>query len=234
VLFADEDVGYAGRRFECGWPGRPQSAADIAGQVMQLAQRLGTIDPAYLLRPDPGMRKFRPDDPGPIVDMKPAELADLIDRHGRFDPPQPPAPVGETGYTLLYRNDLKGTDPASLWVSIRAGVFGASSMENRVGIRPSNQHPLWRDPERGIDVLEAMVEAWNPLWICAYALVDLPSEDDEIKDRARPWLAWTAKPLKPRPNPPYARPYPAPFPLDDAGPPAEVRAWQGGELHIWP
>jgi hypothetical protein len=232
--FANEPVGYSGRRFECGWPGRPQAAADIAGQVMHLAQRLGTIDPAYrLLRPDPGMRKFRPGDLGPIVDMKPAELADLIDRHGRFDPPEPPAPVSQTGYNVLFRNDLKGTDLASLWVTVRAGVFGAGSMENRVGIRPHNGHELWRNPERGLEVLDAIVEVWNPLWACAYALVNVP-EDDEIGSRARPWLAWTARPLQPRPNPPYARSYPAPFPLDDAGPPAEVRSLYGGELQIWP
>ncbi len=235
MAFADEPVDYSGRRFECGWSDRRQTAADIADQIIRLAQRLATIDPAYgRICPDPGMRRFRPGDLGPIVDMDPAEFVDLIDNHGRFDPPKAPAPVSPRGFNLLYRNDLKGIDPSFLSLSVRAGRYGQGPVENRIGLRPDAKHELWQDIGRGIEVLEAMVETWEPEWVCAYALVDFESEDDGIDSRARPWLAWTARPLRPRPNPPYVRLYPAPFPLDHAGPPAEVRPWLGGELCIWP
>jgi hypothetical protein len=234
--FADEPTHYAGRSFQCGWSERRQTACDIADAVRRFALGLREIDPAYgRLRPDPGMRKVRAGDPGPIVDMAAAELADMIDRRGRFDLPNFPAPVGPTGYDLLYRNDLMGHDPSFLSVSIQAGEYGPGWVENRVRVRPDTEHQVWRDPERGLQILDVMLQVWKPEWVCAYASkVVLSSEDDEIRSRVRPWLAWTLKPLQPRPNPPYARPYPAPFPLDDAGPPDEVRAWRGGELCIWP
>jgi hypothetical protein len=235
MAFADEPVDYTGRRFECGWSDRQQTAGDVADQVIRLAKRLGTIDPAYgRICPDPGMRKFRAGDLGPIVEMPPAELIALIDDRGRFDPPKAPAPVSPGGFSLLYRNDLKGIDPSFVSLSVRAGRYGPGRAENRIGLRPDAKHELWRDIGRGIEVLDALIESWQPEWVCAYALVDVDSEDDEMESRARPWLAWTTKPLRPRPNPPYVRPYPAPFPLDDAGPPAEVRPWHGGELRIWP
>lgn len=234
MLFAQENVGYAGRRFECGWPGMPQSAADIAFRVQELARRLSELEPAHgRLRPDPGMRRFKQGDQGPVLELATEELADQIDRGGRSDPPSYPAPVSPAGYDLLYRNDLKGTDPLFVWMSVRAGVYGPGQ-DNRIGLRPDSGNDLWRSVERGVAILSAMVEAWDPEWACAYALVDVQGSDDEVRSRARPWLAWTARPLKPRPVPPFGRPFPAPFPLDDAGSPAEVRAWHGGELKVWP
>jgi hypothetical protein len=237
MTFAEEPVGFSGRRFECGWSERPQTAGDIAERVQDFARRLRAIDPASgRLRPDPGMRRFRPGDLGPIVDMTPAELGDLIDREDRADPPRFPAPVGPTGYRVLYRSDHLGRDPSSLTVAIRAGAYGPGPTENRVDVRPDVEHPIWRDPELGIELLGAMIEAWEPEWVCAYARTTepLPPEGGESRSRIRPWLAWSARPLQPRPVPPFNRPYPHPFPLDDAGPPAEVRAFHGGELKMWP
>jgi hypothetical protein len=236
MAFADETVTDIYRDFECGWSARQQTAADIADRVQHLARRLGAIDPAYgRIRPSPGMRKFRSGDRGPILDMTPAELAELIDRRGRFDPPRYPAPVSPTGYRVLYRNDLMGLDPSHFSVSIRAGEYGPGWVENRVEVWPQTDHPLWLDPERALQLLDAMVEIWEPEWASACASMLNPSSPgEEITSRVRPWLAWTAKPLQPRPNPPYGRPYPYPFPLDDAGPPTEVRPWHGGELSIWP
>jgi hypothetical protein len=61
-MFADEPTTYSGRRFDCGWGERRETAADIAVRAQELAERLGTIDPAFrLIRPDPGMRKCRSD-----------------------------------------------------------------------------------------------------------------------------------------------------------------------------
>jgi hypothetical protein len=236
MAFADEPVDYACRSFQCGWSGRQQAAADIAARAQQLARGLGLIDPAFRsIRPSP-MRKFRAGDPGPILDMTPAELTDRIERRGRYDPPRYPAPVSSRGYELSYRNDALGLDPSHLAISIRAGDCGPGWVENRVRVSPHTDNLLWRNPERGIQILEAMVQAWNPEWACAFATISMPwSPDDEVNNaRIRPWLAWTAKPLRPRPEPNYGRPYPYPFPLDKAGPAAEVRPWRGGELRIWP
>jgi hypothetical protein len=81
-----------------------------------------------------------------------------------------------------------------------------------------------------------MVETWAPEWACAYSqTTELPaSGEGEGKSHTRAWLAWTEKPLQPRPVPPFNRPYPYPFPFEEMGPPTEVRAWRGGELRIWP
>ena len=187
MAFADEPVGYSGRRFECGWSGRSQTAADIADRVRGLAQLLGEIHPAWgRICPDPGMRKFRPGDLCPVVDMDRVELADLIDCDGRFDPPKPPAPVSPKGFSVTYRNDLKGLDPSFLSLSVRAGQYGGGWAENRVGLRPDAKHELWRDVGRGVEVLEAMVGAWDPEWASAYALVQFSSENNEMNSRALP------------------------------------------------
>jgi hypothetical protein len=234
--FADEPFGYSGRRFECGWSERHQSAIDIAERLQKLARRLGAIDAAYeRIRPDPGLRTFRPGDLGPIVEMDTAELANQIDARGRCDPPRYPEPVGPTGYRVLYRSDHVRRAPSFLTISVRAGEYGPGRRENRVEVRPDEEGAVWQDPERGIQVLDAMVDVWEPEWASAYALAALPpSEDGEVGSRVRPWLAWTGKPLRPRPIPPFSRPFPAPFPLDGAGPAAETRPWRGGELQIWP
>lgn len=234
--FADEPVEYHDRSFQCGWSERPQTAADIAAQSQELASRLAPIDPAYgRIRPDPGARRFRPGDLGPILDMDVRSLADLIDRRKRFDPPRFPKPVSPTGYSVLYRNDSVGDDLSYLGVLIRAGQYGPGWVENTVQTWPTIEHPLWRDLGAGIAFMDAMVQIWNPEWACAYARIPEPPADIVVgPSPVRPWLAWTLKPLRPRPVPPFNRPYPYPFPLDEAGPAAEVRPWRGGELRIWP
>src|SRR5258708_6266418 len=207
--FADEPVEFHARSLQCGWSERAQAPPDNAARAQQFARRLGVIDPAYeRIRPDPGMRTYRPGDLGPIVDMETAALADLIDRRGRFDPPRYPAPVSPTGYRLLYRSDHKRHNPSSLSVSIRAGEYGPGWVENRVDVRPDVEHALWRDPKLGVRVFNAMVAVWAPEWACAFAHVTelLPPEGNEVRSRNRPWLAWTAKPLQPRPVPPFNRP----------------------------
>ena len=181
------------------------------------------------------MRKFRAGDRGPILDMALPELTDLIERRGRFDPPRFPAPVSPQGYHVLFRNDLMGLDPSHLSITISAGAFEHGANENGVTVWPNTDHFMWRDAERGIEILDAMIQCWDTEWACAYAFAPRSrSENGNTESSIRPWLAWTAKPLQPRPRPPFLRPYPYPFPLDDAGPPAEVRAWRGGKLDIWP
>jgi hypothetical protein len=233
-MFADEPTTYSGRRFDCGWGERRETAADIAVRAQELAERLGTIDPAFrLIRPDPGMRKFRPGDAGPIVEMTAVELSDRIERRGRFDPPRYPAPVSSEGYSSMYRNDR--LDTSHLSVKVGAGASEPGANRNEIWVWPSVDHSVWRDPERGIEVLSAMVETWNAEWAVAFAHPKkTPVGVLEGSSPLRPWLAWTAKPLKPRPNPPYRRPFPHGFPFDEAGQPANIRTWRGGELRIWP
>ena len=236
MAFADEPVGYHARRFLCGWGARQQTGAEIADRLQQLERGFGKLDSEFgRIRPDPGMRRFRPGDRGPIVDMPLAELAELIERRGRFDLPKFPAPVGPIGYSLLYRNDVTGSDPGFLSVALDVGRHATGDLENQIDVRPDTEHPLWRDLGKGLEILDTLVEAWDPEWAHAYASVGVStSETDERMERIRPWLAWTAQPREPGPNPPYSRPYPVPNLLVDAGPPAEVRAWRGGELQIWP
>ena len=227
VAFADEPGHRASRRFECGWSPRSQTARDIAARVQELARRLGAIDPAFgQIRPDPGMRKFRQGDLGPIVDMTSSELADLIERRGRFDPPKFPALVSTQGYSTLYRNER--LDSSHLSIKVSAGAYERGANRNEIWVSPDRDHPLWRDPERGIQVLDAMTQGWNVDSASAYAWLG------RDQGGVRPWLAWIAEPLRLEPVPPYIQPYPYPFASDSVPLPAEVRPWRGGELRIWP
>jgi hypothetical protein len=236
MAFADEPVEYGDRRFDCGWSVRQQTAADIGDRMQRFARQLGKVDPAFgRVRPEPGMRRFRAGDRGPILEMKRSELTEMIERRGRFDPPRFPAPVGPQGYHILFRNDLMGLDPSHLSITISAGAAEPGANENGVRVWPNTDHSLWCDAERGIQILDAMIQCWDAEWACAYANVPRSrSGNDDTMSSVRPWLAWTAKPMEPRPNPPFRRPHPGPFPLDYAGPPGETRPWHGGELSIWP
>jgi hypothetical protein len=226
MTFADEPCHRSSRRFDCGWSVRRETAADIAARLQELARRLATIDPAYgLIRPDPGMRKFRPGDLGPILDMTSGELTDLIERRGRFDPPRFPAPVSPQGYDMMYRNDR--LDLSHLSVKVGAGGFGVGANRNEIWVWPDSDHAVWRNVERGTQVLDAMAECWDAEWASAYGF-------KASNEGIRPWLAWTAEPLRLEPVPPYIQPYPYPFALDNVPLPAEVRPWHGGELRIWP
>jgi hypothetical protein len=235
MAFADEPVSYTGRRFECGWDDRRQTASEIADRLVWFAQRLGTIDPAYgQIRPDPGPRKFRVGDLGPIVTLQRTDLVASIDKE-RFDPPAAPRPVGPGGFSLLYRNDVMSNDPSFVVLLVRAGRYGAEYSTNRVQLRPETKHELWRDIDRGAEIMDTLVETWEPQWACAYALAHSQlAADEESGSKARPWLAWTERPVQPKRASPYDEPYPPPFPLDHAGRPAEVRSLRGGELCIWP
>jgi hypothetical protein len=227
VDFANEPGHRASRQFECGWPFRPQTAEDIAIRVQELARRLGAIDPAFgQVRPDPGMRKFREGDLGAVIDMTPSELADLIERRGRFDPPKFPAAVSSQGYSMLYRNDR--LDFTHLSIGVGAGSCELGANRNRISISPDRDHPLWRNLDHGIQVIDAMAEGWGAQWASAYAW------RGRDEGGVRPWLAWTSEPLRLEPTPPYIQPYPYPFALDNVALPAEVRPWRGGELRIWP
>jgi hypothetical protein len=237
MAFADETAYYVNRHLVCGWGARAQSAIEMAARAQKFAQRLGAVDAAYeRLRPDPGLRTYRPGDRGPIVEIETTVLADLIDRRGRFDLPPYPAPVGPHGYHVLYRSDHAKRHPSALSVSISAGQYGDGRAENQVEVSPELDHEIWRHPDLALQVFDAMADIWAPEWACAYAFMGeypVPGEQPS-KPRTRPWLAWTAKPMQPRPVPPFNRPFAYPFPLDQAGPPAEVSQWRGGELQFWP
>ncbi len=229
MLFADIPSDYGDRTFVCGWPDRADTAADIAARAQRFARRLEAIDPAYgRIGHDRRGKTLRPDNGPPVVDMSPHDLAEEIDRRDRFDPPKFPSPVSPAGYDVMFGNEAKKSCPSDLGVMIRVGVYGSCGYENYLTAWPHQHHSLWQDVDRGIQFLEAIVEPWDATWGAAYRLLQI----EPGVMRLRPWLAWTAEPLQPRPSP--LRPYPAPFPLDQAGPAAEIRSWRGGELSIWP
>lgn len=238
TLFADTPSDYGMRKFRCGWPDRRESAADIAARAQRFARRLEAIDPAFgrfghdrrsesedIL---PDLEDLLSDYNGPITSMALNELAEEIDHYDRFDPPPRPAPVGPAGYSSTFGDEAVTYDPSKFAFTLNAGVYGGGRPENCIEAWPHPTHPLWRDIERGVQFLEATVECWDAKWGCAFQSIF----DGGRNMRIRPWLAWTAEPLQSRLEP--FRPYPYPFPLDDADPPAEVRPWRGGQLSIWP
>ena len=160
--------------------------------------------------------------------MPAEDLAELIEERDRVSPPAFPCPVGPRGYHIT----LQGPSHRS-----QGGVAGFHAFvgarkpltDNTVTLDIWKESAVWRDQAQGVAILEALIDAWEPESAIAFAFLRWGEPM-----RERPWLAWTAKPLHPRPVPPFGREYPYPWPLDDAGPPAESPQLRDGELQIWP
>jgi hypothetical protein len=231
-VFADEQR-HIGRRFFAGWPYRQEDAHSVAQRIHTMARGLAKVHTAYgELWPFLAIRKLRPSDPGPVLDMPADALADLIDRRCRFDPPKLPAPVGPSGYSIVLANNRpgpRGSDPLYCGGSFKVGIYGTGPF-NEIDLEFHDASPLWRNIDEGIEIVDALRDAWGAEWVSASA--HIPAWEEGKRDR--PWLAWLAKPLSPFPTPPYWYAVPHPFPFDHAGPPAIVRAEFGGELKIWP
>jgi hypothetical protein len=229
-----EETDHDGREFRCGWPLRAETAEEIAERIQRFARRLSEIEPRYGdLWPLFAPRRLRSDDPGPVLRLELAELAGLIDRKCRFDPPPPPAPVDPNGFVVTlagHPDQWQGQVPG---VSVWAGASQPPS-DNHVTLRLDYASSVWTDEALGRFVVRALADAWEAEWAAAYASIGWIDEEGWALSRHRPWLAWTAKPLHARPVPPYSRAYPYPMPFEDAGPPSETRQEHGGELQIWP
>lgn len=169
-------------------------------------------------------RATRPTDPGRVDDLALEDLARLIDRRCRFDPPQLPAPVGPWGYSL-YLGGPPSLDPTRrLDVSIHAGATNNAWPGNGCVLSFLPDAPVWQSAARGLAILRAVVQAWEPDGAGGYAR-PLP-RDDEPHDPAppvRPWLTWN------RDGGDYEF-----YKFRDVGEPALVQSELGGLLRVWP
>jgi hypothetical protein len=223
---AEEGHGPPG--FQCGWGPRAETATEVARRVQALNAPLAEIEPAHReIWPLFAARAIRPgSDPGPVLDMAVEDLAAVIERKARFDPPRPPAPVGDTGYNLILSANRTGLDPLTVGISLHAGAYNTGHAWNGGRVDYHASHPIWRDPVLGLRVLGALIESLEPDWACAATVVDVGTDPHVSypEDRhGRSWFAWTA-PGRETPE----------FWLRANGPPAEQREALGGVLRFWP
>lgn len=221
TLFADEPYDI-GRWIDCGWPARPEDAFAVANRVQNMAAALADADPDFpVLWPQFAARGYRPSQAAPVLDMSTEDLARLLDRWGRLDPPPLPAPVSGGGYALALI--APPADPYQLRMMVSVGSTWQIT-GNKIKTGLASDLPLWRDIERAVRIQGALVEAWCAEWAIAGAHLLPPNwTHDDLNGPPRPWMTWTSRPESP-----------FPWPLRDIGPPAEVRREYGGELRIWP
>lgn len=224
MTFGDETKQWR-RWFNAGWAPRAETAEEIARRVQVMARELRRCEPdlsPLWLRFS--SRATRPTDPGRVDDLDMEDLARLIDRRCRFDPPQLPAPVGPWGYSL-YLGGPPSLDPARrLDVSIYAGATNNAWPGNGCVLNFLTEAPIWQTTERGLAILRAVVQAWEPDGAGGYACP--PPRDDEPHDPAppvRPWLTWN------RDGGDYEF-----YKFRDVGEPPLVQSELGGLLRVWP
>jgi hypothetical protein len=211
------------RRFSAAWGPRAETPLELARRVKAMCGRLVETAPEHRdVWPLFAMRAIRPGvDPGPLLDIPDEDLAKLIDRKARFDPPQLPAPVGPEGYRMVLSANRAPPDPRSIGMSVSAGVYEEGVNENRVEVTYHLANPVWQDPSAGARVVEIIAETFSPEWVCVSAFIQ--SREERGKGHRRPWIAWSAPASE---VPPYW--------TEHGGPPSEVRPAFGGELRIWP
>jgi hypothetical protein len=170
--------------------------------------------------------------------MEIVDLAAWIDKKCRFDPPRPPAPVSADGFSVPLGTLPKAPVERPSGASIRAGVTKFAH-DNHVELGFFNEAPIWRDQDLALAIMRVIADAWDAeavaAWAFATSSVDDIPDGGTVETRHRPWLAWTRRPLKPWPIvAPYYRPFPYPFPFEEAGPPLRVLADGDSKLEIWP
>jgi hypothetical protein len=224
MAFADETDQWR-RWFTSGWRPRAETAEEIARRLQVMVRELRRCEPG--LNPlwlPPSSRALRPTDPGPIDEMALDDLARLIDRRCRFDPPPLPAPVGPGGYSL-YPEGPPSLDPACrVDITIRAGATNGAWPGNGCILNFLHGAPLWQSTERGLAVLRAMVQAWEPDGAGAYAR-QLTSDDEphDPTPHVRPWITWD------RDGGNYEF-----YKFIGVGNPQFVHSEHGGVLRVWP
>lgn len=226
MAFSDE-TNHRSQGSNCGWGPRAETAEEIAGRLQAFVRSLSRIQPD--LNPlwlQQSRRDIRSDDPGRVDQISREELARLIDRRARFDPPQLPAPVGPEGYAIRLSGPPT-TDPARhLHVSVYAGRTECAFQGNVCVVDLDVLAPIWRDADQGAALIEAMVDAWTPDWACGWA--SFPTTDElvaagAIQRSARPWIVWKRD-----------AGVPDPYEFVDLGPPAVTREVASGQLCVWP
>jgi hypothetical protein len=153
----------------------------MASALLELDEKLGRLWPQF----EP--RAIRETDPGPVLQLSAADLSRLIDRRGRFDPPQLPAPCGPRGYSfVLVGNVLPRVRGQEVGFIVHAGSV-EEGFENSVDLMLDNGNEIWRDTGAGVKVLDAMRDAWEADWVFSSG-----SWREKATDRLwlRPWLRW--------------------------------------------
>lgn len=223
MAFSDDpDVEH--RWINFGWAPRAETAEQVAHRVQQMAKGLGRdepdLSPLWLQFTS---RATRPTDPERADTLSIEDLARLIDRRGRADPPPLPAPVGPAGYSL-HLGGPPSTDPSQrIDMSVSAGVDGSGWAANGGAINLLPSAPIWRETERGLAIVRILVGAWAPDDVGAYGLRRL-RDDEPYNDRpVRPWIVWS------RDGVDYES-----YKFTDVGEPALALHEMGGTLRVWP
>lgn len=225
--FAQED-GHFKRSFLLGWRARREDATCIARRLKCMTAGLAAIQPAWgLLHPQWVMRGPRPSDPDRVLELTIEDLARIIDRRGREDPPPAPEPVSSWGFGIVIQGELPGKDPLHIGGSVHAGRW-CDDFPNEVEVMFPASSPVWSDVAMGLRVLEVAIEAWQPDWAGAHGF---GGGDPEPSHWCRPWLQWAREPRQPLPE------YPPPClgtydPRFDSRPHETREVW-GGVLKIW-
>lgn len=206
-----------------GWPSRAEGPDSIAARLQQMARLLADAEPAYGELWPFGVRATAP---GPVLTLDPKDLARLIDRRARFDPPQTPAPVSPEGYHLSLVNDRRAPDPLYARLRVDAGSY-RDVARNAVELQVQPNGPGWQDERLVRRLFDEVISIWDARWAVIW---------HRRADYERVWqwprFVWAAEPLTAQPLP-YDSPYPFPFPFDDP-PTSRTRHPQfGGELEAW-
>lgn len=216
MTFAPDTAGRP-KFFMFGWEARAQGPREMALHLQALNRRMAEVEPEWRdLWPLFAARMIKPGrDPGPILDLSPDELALLIDRKARVDPPRYPSPVDRQGYSLFATVLRNGHDPLGVTVRSSTAYEGATLNDNEVHLDPHKASPIWDDFDRMLRLFLGGIEATSATWALNVAFMG-------PKLPYRQLMIWTgagaATPSR------YA---------DGAPEPSEVRPHLGGELRIW-
>jgi hypothetical protein len=191
----------------------------MAQDILRIAPELNKLWPVF------SSRTVRPTDPGPVEELKLEDLARLLDRCARFDPPQLPAPVGPWGYSIHLSGPEGRPAALGLGVSVRASCV-LPDVDNRCILHLHHDCPIWRSVEVGSAMLETLVRAWEPDWALAWASLKKTAEEERsgrVGGPVRPWLSWRKGGVAT-----------IPYEFVAMERPPTIRSARGGELCIWP
>jgi hypothetical protein len=209
-----------------GWPKRAEGAGSIAARLRDMASLLAEFDAAYSeLWFFFGRRAFQPDEP--LLALPVDDVATLIDRQARFDPPQRPAPVGSAGYRVVLGNRRRPSDPLYAGLTAHAGEY-RDDAKNAVELEVNPNGPAWQDDELVRQIFERGLQLWGAKW---GAVWHRRAEDGGV--RQWPRFAWTADRFKSHSVPPYVWPHPFPFPFEQPPDSTAPHPQLGGEFEEW-
>jgi len=159
------------RHYQCGWAPRSETVADLARRLQGFEAALEQIEPAYgELWPLFAARAIRPGrDPGPLRAIPQDELARLLDRRARFDPPQLPAPVGPKGYNVVVSANRNAFDVRGVSITVTASDHGDWRPANGVKVRFHPDGAPRQGVDNGVRALDAVIDAFEPDWAWAGA-----------------------------------------------------------------